>query len=240
MVPEVNVLRAPGAINNYSQLENVTRELLPDFEKIFEEKGFKLISWGEAGEYRYFSREPIQKPDDIKRMRPWLWPQSPVMQEMWKAIGATPVPLPMPEVFGALQTRMVDVVESTSLQYVALQWQSAGQKYVTKEANGMLMGAWVMNKSTFDGLKPELQQKIVSLARANGQRESLRNRETDQASLKRLVDRKYVVTDYSPEGQVAFTKIRADVRKRLIGRVYPETLLNRVMELSQPQLTKAK
>ena len=75
----------------------------------------------------------------------------------------------------------------------------------------------------------------MSLARANGQRESLRNRETDQASLKRLVDRKYVVTDYSPEGQAAFTKIRAEVRKRLIGRVYSEALLKRVMELSKAE-----
>jgi TRAP-type transport system periplasmic protein len=235
LVPEVNVLRAPGAISNYQQLEAVTRELLPEFESIFEQKGFKLISWGEAGEYRYFSREPIRHPHDVKRMRPWLWPQSPVMQEMWKTIGATPVPLPMPEVFGALQTRMVDVVESTSLQYVALQWQSAGQKYVTKEANGMLMGAWVMNKSTFDALSKDVQSKIVSLARANSVRESARNRETDQASLRRLVERKYEVTDYSKEGAAAFDTIRGEVRKRLVNRVYPEALLNRVMQLTQTQ-----
>jgi TRAP-type transport system periplasmic protein len=232
LVPEVNVLRAPGAITSYAQLEAVTRELLPEFETIFEQKGFKLISWGEAGEYRYFSREPIRHPNDVKRMRPWLWPQSPVMQEMWKAIGATPVPLPMPEVFGALQTRMVDVVESTSLQYVALQWQSTGQKYVTKEANGMLMGAWVMNKSTFDGLAPEVQKQIVSLARANSIKESARNREIDQASLRRLVERKYEVTEYSKEGAAALQNIRSDVRKRLVNRVYPEALLKHVMDLT--------
>jgi len=232
LVPEVNVLRAPGAITSYAQLEAVTRELLPEFETIFEQKGFKLISWGEAGEYRYFSREPIRHPNDVKRMRPWLWPQSPVMQEMWKAIGATPVPLPMPEVFGALQTRMVDVVESTSLQYVALQWQSTGQKYVTKEANGMLMGAWVMNKSTFDGLAPEVQKQIVSLARANSVKESARNREIDQASLRRLVERKYEVTEYSKEGAAALQNIRSEVRKRLVNRVYPEALLKHVMDLT--------
>jgi TRAP-type C4-dicarboxylate transport system substrate-binding protein len=232
LVPEVNVLRAPGAITSYAQLEAVTRELLPEFEAIFEQKGFKLISWGEAGEYRYFSREPIRHPNDVKRMRPWLWPQSPVMQEMWKAIGATPVPLPMPEVFGALQTRMVDVVESTSLQYVALQWQSTGQKYVTKEANGMLMGAWVMNKSTFDGLAPEVQKQIVSLARANSIKESARNREIDQASLRRLVERKYEVTEYSKEGAAALQNIRSEVRKRLVNRVYPEALLKHVMDLT--------
>jgi TRAP-type C4-dicarboxylate transport system substrate-binding protein len=232
LVPEVNVLRAPGVISTYPQLEKVTRELLPDFDKIFDQKGFKLISWGEAGEYRYFSREPIQHPNDIKRMRPWLWPQSPVMQETWRAIGATPVPLGLPEVFGALQTKMVDLVESTSLAYVALQWHSTGQKYVTQDANGMLMGAWVMNKPTFEALAPEVQQQIVSIARANSVRESARNRQADQGSLRRLLERKYVSTPYSAEGKQAFDRVHADVRKRMINRVYPEALLTRVMQLA--------
>jgi TRAP-type transport system periplasmic protein len=232
MVPEVNVLRAPGVISTYPQLEKVTHELLPDFDRIFDQKGFKLISWGEAGEYRYFSREPIQHPNDIKRMRPWLWPQSPVMQETWRAIGATPVPLGLPEVFGALQTRMVDLVESTSLAYVALQWHSTGQKYVTQDSNGMLMGAWVMNKSTFDALAPEVQTQIVTISRANSVRESARNRQADQGSLRRLLERKYVSTPYSAEGKQAFDRIHADVRKRLVNRVYPEALLTRVMQLA--------
>jgi len=232
MVSEVNVLRAPGVISNYQQLEAVTRALLPEFEQVFEQKGYKLISWGEAGEFRYFSREPIQHPNDIKRMRPWLWPQSPVMQETWRAIGATPVPLGMPEVYGALQTKMIDVVESTSLQYSALQWHSTGQKYVTHEANGMLMGAWVMNKSVFDALTPEVREQIVNLARANSVRESARNREADQGSLRRLLERRYTATNFSPEGKKAFDKVHADVRKRLVNRVYPEALLARVMQLA--------
>jgi TRAP-type C4-dicarboxylate transport system substrate-binding protein len=232
MVPEVNVLRAPGVISSYAQLETVTRELLPEFDTIFDQKGFKLISWGEAGEYRYFSREPIQHPNDIKRMRPWLWPQSPVMQETWRAVGATPVPLGLPEVFGALQTKMVDLVESTSLAYVALQWHSTGQKYVSQDSNGMLMGAWVMNKQTFDELAPEVQKQIVSISRANSVRESARNRQADQGSLRRLLERKYVSTPYSPEGKLAFDRVHAEVRKRMVNRIYPEALLARVMSLA--------
>ena len=235
MVPEVNVLRAPGVITSYADLGAVTKELLPDFESAFEQKGFKLISWGEAGQYRYFSREPIYHPNDVKRMRPWLWPQSPVMQETWRAIGATPVPLPMPEVYGALQTRMIDVVESTSLQYVALQWHSTGQKYVTSDVNGVLMGAWVMNKSVFDALTPELREKIVSMARINSIRESALNRETDESSLRRLLDRKFTKTDLSPDGKKVFEQVHAEVRKRLTGRVYPEALLKRVMQLTHKQ-----
>jgi TRAP-type C4-dicarboxylate transport system substrate-binding protein len=233
MVPEVNVLRAPGVIRNYAQLEAVTRGVLPDFDQLFEQKGYKLISWGEAGEFHYFSREPIHQPNDIKRMRPWLWPQSPVAQETWRAIGATPVPLGLPEVFGALQMKMIDLVESTSLEYVALQWHTTGLKYVTQDPHGMLMGAWVMNKASFDAISPEIRQQIVTISRRNSARESVRTRKSDQGSLRRLLERKFVATPYSPEGKKAFDAVYEVVRKRLTNRVYPAALLARVMELAQ-------
>jgi TRAP-type C4-dicarboxylate transport system substrate-binding protein len=233
MVPEVNVLRAPGAITNYKQLEAVTHELLPEFDKIFEEKGYKLISWGEAGEYHYFSREPIYQPSDVKRMRPWLWPQSPVLQETWRAVGATPVPLGLPEVYGALQTKMIDVVESTPLEYVALQWHSTGLKCVTQDAHGMLVGAWVMNKQVFDSIPKDVRETMVTMARRNSQRESGRTRQADQGALRRLIERKYTSTPYTAAGKLAWTQIYSDVRTRMINRVYSAALLTRVMELTK-------
>jgi TRAP-type transport system periplasmic protein len=233
MVPEVNVLRAPGVISSYTQLEAVTRGVLPDFDALFEKGGYKLISWGEAGEYRYFSREPVRHPSDIKRMRPWLWPQSPVAQETWRTIGASPVPLGLPEVFGALSTKMIDLVESTSLAYVALQWHTTGLKCVTQRAHGMLMGAWVMNKSTFDKLSPELQREVVKHAQKNSAQENLRTRKSDQGALRRLTERSYTATAYTPEGQKAFDDAFASVRKRLTQRLYPAPLLARVIELAQ-------
>lgn len=232
MLPEVNVLRAPGVIKNYVQLEAVTRAVLPEFDALFEKNGYKLISWGEAGEYRYFSREPVHHPDDVKRMRPWLWPQSPVAQEIWRTIGATPVPLGLPEVFGALRLKMVDLVESTSLAYVALQWHTTGLKYVTQEAHGMLMGAWIMNKATFDKLSPEVQKQVVTLAQRNSAQESVRTRRSDQGSFQRLLKRKYTATQFTPEGKKAFDAAYAAVRKRLTNRVYPEALLARVEEVA--------
>lgn len=233
MVPEVNVLRAPGLISNYQQLEVVTRAILPEFDELFEKNNYKLISWGEAGEYRYFSREPVRHPDDIKRMRPWLWPQSPVAQETWRTIGASPVPLGLPEVFGALSTKMIDLVESTSLAYVALQWHTTGLKHVTKDAHGMLMGAWVMNKATFDKLSPDIQKEVIKLAQRNSELENVRTRRSDQGALRRLIERGYTANAFTPEGKKAFENAFASVRKRLTQRLYPAPLIGRVTELAQ-------
>ena len=88
IVREATVLSTPGIINNYEELERVQKAMNKEWEDLFDKSGFKLIAWGEAGQYRYFSKIPIKRPADIKSMRPWLWPESYVMKEIYKIVPA--------------------------------------------------------------------------------------------------------------------------------------------------------
>ncbi|MGD8862214.1 MAG: TRAP transporter substrate-binding protein DctP [Myxococcales bacterium] len=228
VLPEVSVLRAPGVITSYEQLGAVQKVMLPEFDREFESKGFKLIAWGEAGEYRYFSRRPVQEPADIRTMRPWLWPSSPIMRETWRAIGANPVPLGMGEVYGALQTRMVDLVESTAIAYVAMQWHTTDLAHVTEDSSGVLTGAWLMNESVFEGLKPEWREVLMELASENNQSNRVRTRKADLQAYKRLVKRGMKVSKLSDAGKRKMAEINSRVCARLAGRIYPKELLERV------------
>ncbi len=232
ILPEVNVLRAPGVVTTYEQLEAVQNVMLPEFNESFEAKGFELVAWGEAGEYRYFSREPVKEPSDIRKMRPWLWPSSPIMKEMWKVIGAVPVPLGMGEVYGALQTRMVDLVESTPIHYVALQWHTTDLAYVTDETSGVLIGAWVINKSAFDLLQPEWQKSLLRLAEEQNQGTRLRTRAADGQAFQRLVGRGLKPTKLTDAGRKHMAQVRQHVRAAMTGRIYSADLLKRVQEIA--------
>jgi TRAP-type C4-dicarboxylate transport system substrate-binding protein len=207
--------------------------MLPEFDAAFETKGFKLLAWGEAGEYRYFSRRPVTKPADIKAMRPWLWPHNLVMKETWKVIGATPVLLGLGEVFGALQTKMVDLVRMTAVGYLALQWQVSDLSYVTSESNGVLLGAWLLNKSVFDRLAPNVQAKLVELARADNEVQRKRARKADQDAYKALIKKGgMTVTKLGPSAKEEFAKVDSAVREQLQGRVYSTDLLHRVQQIA--------
>jgi TRAP-type C4-dicarboxylate transport system substrate-binding protein len=232
-LPEVNVLGTPGVINNYAQLEAVQKVMLPEFDAAFETKDFKLLAWGEAGEYRYFSRRPITKPADIKAMRPWLWPHNVIMKETWRVIGATPIPLGLGEVYGAIQTKMVDLVRMTSVGYLALQWQISDLSYLTSESNGVLLGAWLMNKSVFDRLAPDVQTKLLELARADNDVTRQQARRADQDAYKALIkQRKMTATKLSPSAKKEFAKVDAAVREQIQGRVYSAELLHRVQQIA--------
>ena len=124
------VLVLPGFLDTYEELDRVRAKMAPEFEAMFEKEGFKLVGWGDAGRNRLFSAKPFRAPSDLKSLRPWVWKDELVFVELYDVIGANAVRLGVPEVYPALQTRMIDMVSASALTAVALQWYTR-VKYMT-------------------------------------------------------------------------------------------------------------
>ncbi|MET0387721.1 MAG: TRAP transporter substrate-binding protein DctP [Polyangiales bacterium] len=232
IVREVDVLNAPGLINDYKQLEAVQAALTPEWEKSFDKAGFKLLSWGETGQYRWFSKDAIKKPSDIKTMRPWVWPASHVQKELFHVIGATGVPLGVPEVYGALQTGMVDMVINTAVAMVSLQWHSTLKHVSAKPIGGVLVGAMLMNSAKWNAIPADAQQHVLAELNKNRESDIHDVRAADERSYQTLLKRGYAADAWSPEAEKEFQTVAETVRRRLVGRVYSPDLLARAMKVA--------
>ena len=232
IVREVAVLDAPGVIRGYKQLERVRSQMKGEWEATFDKKGFKLLSWAEGGRYRWFSKKPITKPSDVKGMRPWLWPESHVLKEIYKTIGANPVPLGVPEVYGGLQTGMIDTIVATGIAAVGLQWHS-NLGYVTKESTGILNLAMVMTNEKWAGVPKQVQDYLQTQVQHFVEKEAEGTRQSDDKAIKKLLKRSYKLTSFSAAGKKEFDDMSAKVRKRLTGRIYPKALLDKVQSLAK-------
>lgn len=232
IVRDVTVLQAPGVINSYEELERVQKVMNAEWEAAFDKAGFKLIAWGEAGQYRSFSKTPITKPADMKNTRPWLWPENYVLREWYRSLGATGVPLDMPEVYGALQTNMVDYVINSAFGIVALQWHSK-LKYVTEETNGVLLGALIISKKKWESIPEDVRNTLYKQIKENYEGDAGAIRQEDQKALDKLLQRGFVKTKYTPEGKKQFDDLGKQVRERLAGRSYSKELLDRVMKIAR-------
>lgn len=228
---EAVVLNAPGVVTNYKKLDAVKKAMRPQFEKAFWKKGFKLVSWGDMGEYRYFSKKPIEHPNDIKSMRPWLWPESYVMRELWQTIGATGVPLGVPEVYGALQTGMIDMVIATGVSITGLQWHTK-LDYLTKETFGVLMGALLVSEKKWSSLPEDGRKTLLEMAQANEAENSKKARKADKAAIVRLLKRGFEATNMSKKAEQDNARIRAKVTQKLTGRVFSKQLLEKVKRIA--------
>ncbi len=62
LVRQVLVMEAPGLIRSYPELDAVREDLAPQLEALFDQAGYKLIAWGDAGKTRIFSTQKIYGP----------------------------------------------------------------------------------------------------------------------------------------------------------------------------------
>ncbi|MFI5309142.1 MAG: TRAP transporter substrate-binding protein DctP [Polyangiales bacterium] len=234
IVREVTVLTVPGVIDTYDRVERVQSAMKQEWDQLFDKGGFKLIAWGEVGQVRFFSKTPITKPSDLKSMRPWLWPESYMMKETYKTVGANPVPLSMPEVYGGLQTGQIDMVWNSAIAVVALQWHTK-LSCVTKQTSGVLLGAMLMTKEKWQSIPEDVRKSLEEQIKKNIEGDNKETRESDKKALEKLLQRGYKATDFSPEGKKEYDQVTNTVREHLVGRAYPKELLERVMKIASGQ-----
>jgi TRAP-type C4-dicarboxylate transport system substrate-binding protein len=232
VVRAVNVLNAPGVVPNYQALEAVQREMNAEWGQEFLDNGFKLLQWGELGQYRYFSTEAIVRPGDLRQMRPWLWPQSHTMKELWSAIGTNGVPLGVPEVYGALQTKMVDSVICTCIALTVLQWHTK-LRHMTKNPRGVLTAALVLNKSKWDSLPQNARDRLEELAARGVDNQRREARATDKRAHDKLIQVGFVEDVETPQASQEWEQVFATVRQRLTGRIFSAELLQRVQAIAR-------
>jgi TRAP-type C4-dicarboxylate transport system substrate-binding protein len=223
IVRPVLVLSSPGLIETYDQLERVREKMTPRFDEMFREAGFELLAWADAGKGRIMSTMPILRPSDLKKARPWVWKDDPIFAEFLKVVGANGVRLGVPEVYAALQTKMVDVVPNSAIGAVALQWYTK-LKYMSKDSFGIVMGASVIKKEKFDQLSPEDRAVLKSTAaRAAAALDKVVRRDDAQA-YQVLIKRGIEVLDTGPY-RAEWEEAGLQTRERLVGRIFSRSLL---------------
>lgn len=225
VVRPVLVLQAPGLLTSYAKLDAARTALGPELEQEFQRAGFVLLGWGDSGRIRVFSKQPIRRPADLRRARPWVWPDNPVMVEFMRVVGASGVQAGLLEVLPALQTNRLDTVTSSALGVVALQW-AARLRYVTSESSSIVVGAMVVSKPRTDALPADLQQALrATAAEMSGPLTTDVRRMDDQAQAA-LVSHGMTVVDTRPFA-AEWEAAQRETRNRLAGRLYTRELLGR-------------
>jgi tripartite ATP-independent transporter DctP family solute receptor len=130
VVPELSVLELPYMFSSEAEADFIIDNYLTEpIEKLLAKKGLKFLYWQENG-WRSFATKfgPVKKPSDLsgRKMRSQ---ESKVHIAIYKALGASPVPISVPEVLGSLQTGVVDGFDNTPLFSFATSWYQGIEYY---------------------------------------------------------------------------------------------------------------
>lgn len=198
-VPEFVVLDFPFSFKNEAQADAVLDG--PFGQKLMDympEKGWVGLAYMEQG-YRSISNNklPITKLEDIKglKIRTIL---NPLYIDMLNELGANAVPMPMPELYTAMETRTVDGQENPETSVDANKFYEV-QKYFSGTRHIYNPQMLMVSKKLWDSLSAD-EKKIfqdAAIVARDAQRKSARD--MTEKSRKTLTDNGMLLNELAPE-----------------------------------------
>lgn len=134
----------PLIFRNWAEYDYVRDAISADLEKKFADKGFHILTWGEAGWVQFFSSKKRITPDDYRDAKIFTLTDTKDQADIMKSMNYTPVVLSLADLAPSVQTGMVDVVP------VAPMWALAGQ--IFKDVPHLLRINWVPVSTFLPGL----------------------------------------------------------------------------------------
>jgi tripartite ATP-independent transporter DctP family solute receptor len=172
LVPELFTFQLPFLFNGVEHYTRFVSALPPVTEEWFadlEQKGLKVVAiWPRPFRQLSNSKKAIRTPEDLKGMK-YRVPGMDLIIKTFRAMGAQPVPMPVSELYTALQLGTV-VGEDNSVVGVFDNKTFEVARYEMLwdyMADGSLI---VMNKATWDAMPANVQATVKSAAQEAAQK----------------------------------------------------------------------
>jgi TRAP-type C4-dicarboxylate transport system substrate-binding protein len=228
--PSISALQSmPLLFKSWEEVDYVREKMRPAMEKKFLDKGFIVLAWGDAGWVRFFSKEPVFRPDNFKKMKFFSFAGESEQQEIMKSLGYTPVPLETADILPAIQTGMINVVPSTP--YFALATQVFNTAPNMLEINwAPIVGALVVTQKAWDDMTPAGQQALKAAGEKAGAQIRNKARQEVEEAVDAMKKRGLVVNKPNAEQQREWNDLAEKLYPRIRGNLVPAETFDEVFK----------
>jgi TRAP-type C4-dicarboxylate transport system substrate-binding protein len=224
---EVDVLQVPFLFNNYEETDFILNKMDSFLRKGFEENGFVLLGWSEAGFIYLMSTIPISSAADLKKGKVWIWEESPMSKAIFDEAGVKAIPLSIPDVLVGLQTGLVDVVYVPPTAAISLQWFTK-VKYMSDVPLVYLVGGIVVKKDTFKGISPSDQNLIMEIFQHDFDQLKAVTRNENREAIKVMTKQGVKIITPSKEQIEEFKKLSNKAMGHITGQTFSKKVFDEV------------
>jgi TRAP-type C4-dicarboxylate transport system substrate-binding protein len=162
LIPEAQVFFVPYLLPSEPEALNAffrnSKAIHEDFKELYTQQGLELLTMFPEGEVAMTTKEEVTGPESLDQVK-FRVMTNPLLVESYSAFGATPTPLPWGEVYGGLQTNIIQgqenptsFIESTKIYEVT--------DVITYAGHNNFTTAVMANKQFYDGLAEEDQTVV--------------------------------------------------------------------------------
>ena len=121
----------------------------------------RLMTIGNTGGWRNFAntKRRVASPEDMNGLK-IRTVVADLPQELVRALGASPTPIPWPELFTSFQTGVVEGSKNGIADIMGMKFPDAGLQYVTLDGHAYMGALWWMNNAKFMFM-PEGMRRVV-------------------------------------------------------------------------------
>jgi tripartite ATP-independent transporter DctP family solute receptor len=184
------------------------------------EKGLVGLAFWETG-FRNIttSRKPIVNVEDLKGLKLRVIP-NPMFIESFAALGTNPVPMPFPELYGALESKALDAQENPFNVILTSKFFEV-QKFLSVSNHVYTANPVVISKKVWDKLSPEEQKIIRDAVVEAGAFERKLSRDMSSGARKELQDKGMQVNDIPPATLAKMRELTKPVAEKFAASYDP-------------------
>ena len=203
-----NVASYPGLFNSYDQQRAFFQESEMGksiWDEVTTKTNTKLIMYNPVGPVMTFSsKRELTGVDAMKGLKARRLLKS--EEPMWDALGANRVSLPTGEVYTALQTGMIDTINSPPGSIESYSWWE-NLKFAQKPYQYFADAYIMANQSWFDSLPADLQELVIEVGQEIGNVSTNTILDAGESTLTKFVARGGIVTELSGVEKAKFDKL---------------------------------
>lgn len=173
--PSLNYLLLPYLFTDAQQARTAIDALWEQNNKyLIDQANMRFLVWTDAG-FRNLTtdeKHPVRTLDDFQGVKVRI-PENPITEAAFKEFGASPVPLPVSEVFTALQQGVVSAQENAATTARTEHYYEV-QKYFTDIQWQYTLSGIQVSENFFQSLPEDLQDALIKAGKETVQEERKR------------------------------------------------------------------
>jgi TRAP-type C4-dicarboxylate transport system substrate-binding protein len=217
----------PMTFRTLNEVDDIVQKLQPMLEKRLEARGFVALFWSDTGWVRFFSKDPVIGPDDLRKTKLFVTAGSPAQVDLYRSVRLNPVPLETVDILPSLQTGLINAVPLPPSYALAGQVDRSAPNMLDL-AWAPLVGALVVTKKTWEAIPPETRDAMRQAALETGARIKAEGRRESVASVEAMRKRGLTVNPLTPEAAAQWRREIESAYPKIRGTIVPADIFDEV------------
>jgi TRAP-type C4-dicarboxylate transport system substrate-binding protein len=167
MAPEIMTLSCPFLIRDNDELNEVLKTVKPDLEARINSGNYFSLAMIHGGWVRFFSRDPVVVPADLKKQKVGTFPSEPELAQAFRSMGYQVVSVDQNRLLIALNGGSIDALYMSPILTGVNQYFGTAKNMASINIAPFMAGI-VLNKHAWQSIPDRYKPELIRLTRKAG------------------------------------------------------------------------